>query len=113
MWNKKPLKIYGGRMSESMLAILSHIIKGEIIIQVKLRICFGYSKSVHAVMTEILVKALKLKNPGFSRYCIALYICGLNIWEIQIDLKLSRIKPLHARWLVYAVIKLCKQTDFI
>lgn len=33
MWNKKPLKIYGGRMSESMLAILSHIIKGEIIIQ--------------------------------------------------------------------------------
>jgi hypothetical protein len=35
MWNKKPLKIYGGRMSESMLAILSHIIKGEIIIQVK------------------------------------------------------------------------------
>ncbi|XP_076109103.1 E3 ubiquitin-protein ligase HUWE1-like isoform X2 [Mytilus galloprovincialis] len=33
MWNKKPLKIYGGRMSESMLAILSHIIKGEIIVQ--------------------------------------------------------------------------------
>jgi len=49
MWNKKPLKIYGGRMSESMLAILSHIIKGEIIIQVKLRIWFSSSKSVHAV----------------------------------------------------------------
>ena len=37
MWNKKPLKVYGGRMSESMLAILSHIIKGEIIIKVSTR----------------------------------------------------------------------------
>ncbi|XP_069142505.1 E3 ubiquitin-protein ligase HUWE1-like isoform X2 [Argopecten irradians] len=33
LWNKKPLKIYGGRMSESILAILCHIIKGEGIIK--------------------------------------------------------------------------------
>lgn len=34
LWNKKPLKIYGGRMSESILAILCHIIKGEKVIMV-------------------------------------------------------------------------------
>ncbi|XP_021341229.1 E3 ubiquitin-protein ligase HUWE1-like isoform X3 [Mizuhopecten yessoensis] len=33
LWNKKPLKLYGGRMSESILAILCHIIKGEAIIK--------------------------------------------------------------------------------
>ncbi|XP_060080556.1 E3 ubiquitin-protein ligase HUWE1-like [Ylistrum balloti] len=33
LWNKKPLKLYGGRMSESILAILCHIIKGETIIK--------------------------------------------------------------------------------
>lgn len=34
LWNKKPLKVYGSRMSESILAILCHIIKGENIIVV-------------------------------------------------------------------------------
>ena len=34
LWNKKPLKVYGGRMSESILAILCHIIKGEQLIKV-------------------------------------------------------------------------------
>ncbi|XP_033127843.1 E3 ubiquitin-protein ligase HUWE1-like, partial [Anneissia japonica] len=29
LWNRKPLKTYGGRMSESMLAILCHILRGE------------------------------------------------------------------------------------
>ncbi|KAK3600176.1 hypothetical protein CHS0354_039470 [Potamilus streckersoni] len=33
LWNKKPLKIYGSRMSESILAILCHIIKAESIIK--------------------------------------------------------------------------------
>ncbi|KAK6177350.1 hypothetical protein SNE40_015469 [Patella caerulea] len=33
LWGKKPLKIYGSRMSESILAILCHIIKGETIIK--------------------------------------------------------------------------------
>ncbi|ESO88796.1 hypothetical protein LOTGIDRAFT_125574 [Lottia gigantea] len=33
LWGKQPLKIYGSRMSESMLAILCHIIKGETIIK--------------------------------------------------------------------------------
>ncbi|CAH1782935.1 unnamed protein product [Owenia fusiformis] len=36
LWNKKPLKVYGGRMSESILAILCHIIKGENTIKEKL-----------------------------------------------------------------------------
>lgn len=36
LWNKKPLKVYGGRMSESMLAILCNIIKGENIIKERL-----------------------------------------------------------------------------
>nr|XP_015209351.1 PREDICTED: E3 ubiquitin-protein ligase HUWE1 [Lepisosteus oculatus] len=29
LWNRKPLKVYGGRMAESMLAILCHILRGE------------------------------------------------------------------------------------
>ncbi|TRY66469.1 hypothetical protein DNTS_005364 [Danionella cerebrum] len=33
LWNRKPLKVYGGRMAESMLAILCHILRGEPIIQ--------------------------------------------------------------------------------
>lgn len=36
LWNKKPLRVYGGRMSESMLAILCNIIKGENIIKERL-----------------------------------------------------------------------------
>ena len=35
LWNKKPLKVYGGRMSESILAILCHIIKGEATLKVR------------------------------------------------------------------------------
>ena len=34
LWNKKPLKVYGGRMSESILSILCHIVKGESVIKV-------------------------------------------------------------------------------
>lgn len=34
MWGKKPLKSYGARMSESMLAILRHILRGEKIMAV-------------------------------------------------------------------------------
>uniref|UniRef100_A0AAZ3PI56 HECT-type E3 ubiquitin transferase n=1 Tax=Oncorhynchus tshawytscha TaxID=74940 RepID=A0AAZ3PI56_ONCTS len=34
LWNRKPLKVYGGRMAESMLAILCHILRGEPVIQV-------------------------------------------------------------------------------
>jgi E3 ubiquitin-protein ligase HUWE1 len=34
LWNKKPLKGYGSRMTESILAILCHIIKGEPVIKV-------------------------------------------------------------------------------
>uniref|UniRef100_A0A8C7K0F2 E3 ubiquitin-protein ligase HUWE1 n=1 Tax=Oncorhynchus kisutch TaxID=8019 RepID=A0A8C7K0F2_ONCKI len=33
LWNRKPLKVYGGRMAESMLAILCHILRGEPVIQ--------------------------------------------------------------------------------
>ncbi|XP_072512415.1 E3 ubiquitin-protein ligase HUWE1 isoform X7 [Salminus brasiliensis] len=36
LWNRKPLKVYGGRMAESMLAILCHILRGEPIIQERL-----------------------------------------------------------------------------
>ncbi|XP_053704827.1 E3 ubiquitin-protein ligase HUWE1 isoform X12 [Synchiropus splendidus] len=36
LWNRKPLKIYGGRMAESMLAILCHILRGEPVIQERL-----------------------------------------------------------------------------
>ncbi len=38
LWNKKPLKVYGGRMSESILAILCHIIKGEVVIKERLAV---------------------------------------------------------------------------
>uniref|UniRef100_W8BYZ8 E3 ubiquitin-protein ligase HUWE1 n=1 Tax=Notamacropus eugenii TaxID=9315 RepID=W8BYZ8_NOTEU len=36
LWNRKPLKVYGGRMAESMLAILCHILQGEPVIQERL-----------------------------------------------------------------------------
>jgi E3 ubiquitin-protein ligase HUWE1 len=34
MWGKKPLSSYGARISESMLAILRHILRGEKIMSV-------------------------------------------------------------------------------
>ncbi|KAI1287400.1 E3 ubiquitin-protein ligase HUWE1 [Halotydeus destructor] len=37
LWNKKPLKTYGERMSESVLTILCHLLKGETIVQEKLK----------------------------------------------------------------------------
>ena len=36
IWGKKPLAVYGSRMSESVLSILCHIIKGEKVITEKL-----------------------------------------------------------------------------
>nr|XP_012602058.1 E3 ubiquitin-protein ligase HUWE1 isoform X6 [Microcebus murinus] len=36
LWNRKPLKVYGGRMAESMLAILCHILRGEPMIRERL-----------------------------------------------------------------------------
>ncbi|GAB6020027.1 hypothetical protein CHUAL_014109 [Chamberlinius hualienensis] len=33
LWDKKPLKVYGGRMSESILTILCHILRSEAIIK--------------------------------------------------------------------------------
>ncbi|XP_032797159.2 LOW QUALITY PROTEIN: E3 ubiquitin-protein ligase HUWE1 [Daphnia magna] len=36
LWGKRPLKVYGARMTESVLTILCHILKGEVIIQEKL-----------------------------------------------------------------------------
>jgi len=36
LWGKKPLKVYGARMTESMLTILCHILKGEKMIAEKM-----------------------------------------------------------------------------
>ncbi|XP_069501404.1 E3 ubiquitin-protein ligase HUWE1 isoform X3 [Ambystoma mexicanum] len=36
LWNRRPLKVYGGRMAESMLAILCHILRGEPVIREKM-----------------------------------------------------------------------------
>lgn len=36
IWGKKPLPVYGGRMAESVLAILCHILKGENLIKERL-----------------------------------------------------------------------------
>ncbi|XP_064483541.1 E3 ubiquitin-protein ligase HUWE1-like isoform X1 [Ornithodoros turicata] len=36
LWDRKPLKVYGDRMSESMLAILCHLLRGEALIKEKL-----------------------------------------------------------------------------
>ena len=36
IWGRKPLAVYGGRMAESVLTILCHILKGEKIIQERL-----------------------------------------------------------------------------
>ncbi|XP_023243826.1 E3 ubiquitin-protein ligase HUWE1-like [Centruroides sculpturatus] len=34
LWDRKPLKMYGDRMSESMLAILCHLLRGEAVIKI-------------------------------------------------------------------------------
>ncbi len=36
IWGKRPLAVYGGRMAESVLTILCHILKGEVIIKERL-----------------------------------------------------------------------------
>lgn len=36
LWNKKPLKVHGARMSESLLNILCHIINSEALIRVSM-----------------------------------------------------------------------------
>ncbi|XP_071657347.1 E3 ubiquitin-protein ligase HUWE1 isoform X2 [Patagioenas fasciata] len=36
LWNRRPLKVYGGRMAESMLAILCHILRGEPLVRQRL-----------------------------------------------------------------------------
>ncbi|EEC02705.1 hypothetical protein IscW_ISCW017075 [Ixodes scapularis] len=36
LWDRRPLKVYGDRMSESMLAILCHLLRGEALIKEKL-----------------------------------------------------------------------------
>lgn len=35
LWGKKPLKVYGGRMTESVLSIICHILRGEKLIASK------------------------------------------------------------------------------
>ncbi|KAJ4934280.1 hypothetical protein JOQ06_007079, partial [Pogonophryne albipinna] len=56
LWNRKPLKVYGGRMAESMLAILCHILRGEPVIQERL------SKE-----TVNQAQLTQLMDMGFSR----------------------------------------------
>jgi hypothetical protein len=56
MWGKKPLKSYGARMSESMLAILRHILRGEKIMAVSwycCAFCIGFG-----VPTAVVMKSL-------------------------------------------------------
>ena len=36
LWECKPLKVYGSRMSESLLAILCHILRGEAVVKERL-----------------------------------------------------------------------------
>ncbi|XP_022080949.1 E3 ubiquitin-protein ligase HUWE1-like [Acanthaster planci] len=36
LWERRPLKVYGGRMSESLLAILCHILRGEAVVRERL-----------------------------------------------------------------------------
>uniref|UniRef100_A0A8C7K072 E3 ubiquitin-protein ligase HUWE1 n=1 Tax=Oncorhynchus kisutch TaxID=8019 RepID=A0A8C7K072_ONCKI len=56
LWNRKPLKVYGGRMAESMLAILCHILRGEPVIQL---MDMGFSRE-HAM--EALVNTSTMEQ---------------------------------------------------
>eukprot|EP00095_Tigriopus_kingsejongensis_P000123 maker-scaffold450_size166944-snap-gene-0.20 protein:Tk00123 transcript:maker-scaffold450_size166944-snap-gene-0.20-mRNA-1 annotation:"hypothetical protein DAPPUDRAFT_313219" len=65
LWGKKPLKVYGPRMSESVLSILCHILKGEKIIEEK------YQKdSIPAPSTASKIPSLtsSLRNPFMPAY---------------------------------------------
>ncbi|KAL3853804.1 hypothetical protein ACJMK2_017313, partial [Sinanodonta woodiana] len=82
LWNKKPLKIYGSRMTESILAILCHIIKAESLIKANIEkekdqertdvattsgasiaIVGGRNEDLHVNMSHLQ----QLMDMGFSR----------------------------------------------
>nr|XP_006822183.1 PREDICTED: E3 ubiquitin-protein ligase HUWE1-like [Saccoglossus kowalevskii] len=64
LWDRKPLKVYGGRMSESMLAILCHILRGESVIRWRLEKEREKEKekekSASASASQVLVKLAQL-----------------------------------------------------
>lgn len=62
LWNKKPLKIYGERMSESVLAILCHLLRGEAIINEKLSKEKDKDVEVHNVPTTTRTPATRTRE---------------------------------------------------
>ena len=74
LWNRKPLKLYGSRMSESILAILCHIVKGEGVIRVCRR----------KIFIVFLLNKYLLAHPNLS---FRIFLC----WQSHCVVSLSRI----------------------
>uniref|UniRef100_A0A665X4Y6 E3 ubiquitin-protein ligase HUWE1 n=1 Tax=Echeneis naucrates TaxID=173247 RepID=A0A665X4Y6_ECHNA len=68
LWNRKPLKVYGGRMAESMLAILCHILRGEPVIQERLaKEREGTAPAATGTTSGGPAQLTQLMDMGFSR----------------------------------------------
>lgn len=44
------------------------------------------------------------------KYCLEK---GVDIEDVEVDMRLSKIKPIHAKWLVKATGQLSKDTELI
>lgn len=66
MWGKKPLKNYGARMTESILSILRHILRGEKIIKVRLKHS-SYLSMYNSLGIEIRVHIIIIYMIYFSK----------------------------------------------
>lgn len=79
LWNKKPLKTYGERMSETVLTILCHLLKGEVIIQEKL----ARAKELEAAVTPATGQAASIGAAGRPTRRNELEEQGINSDHLQ------------------------------
>ncbi|XP_059079512.1 E3 ubiquitin-protein ligase HUWE1-like isoform X2 [Tigriopus californicus] len=68
LWGKKPLKLYGPRMSESVLAILCHILKGEKLIEDKLLKDSAVIPSASSKIPSLTSSGPTLRTPLMQAY---------------------------------------------
>ncbi|XP_076304373.1 LOW QUALITY PROTEIN: HECT, UBA and WWE domain containing E3 ubiquitin protein ligase 1 [Tachypleus tridentatus] len=109
LWNRKPLKLYGDRMAESILAILCHLLRGESIIKEKLskekegetannsNNSSTNMRSRRGQELEEQGQLQQLMDMGFSRQMALEALLTTNSLEQATDYLLSHPAPLP-RW---------------
>ena len=80
LWDKKPLQVYGERMSESVLAILCHLLKGESIINEKLAKESGKTEEVsHKQVPQTSEASTAVTQPAAAAAAVAMAVRSLLI----------------------------------